>query len=74
MTLSSHFGLPAPTIDVGEARWAADQLLALIEQVGEESITGSVLQQAQRELNSLVRSADPQGTTVLGPIRLRQAA
>jgi hypothetical protein len=74
MILKATSGLSSPTIDVGEARWAADQLAGLVEQVGEDSITGLVLQQAYRELESLVRSVDPQGATVLGPIRLRHVA
>ena len=74
MILKINSSLPSPTIDVGEARWAADQLAGLVEQVGGDSVTGMVLRQAHRELDSLIRSADPKGATVLGPIRLRNVA
>ncbi|MFO0849356.1 MAG: hypothetical protein U0871_12500 [Gemmataceae bacterium] len=62
----------SPSIDPAEARWAADELAALIRQAGPESVVGLVLKQAQRELRSLVGAAEP--AQLVGPVRLRVAA
>lgn len=64
--------LPSPTIDVAEARWAADELAALLARVSPDSVAGLVLRQAERELRSLV--PDAQSGEVLGPLRIRMAA
>ena len=64
--------LPSPTIDVAEARWAADELAGLLARVGPDSVAGLVLRQAERELRSLVPNARP--AEVVGPIRIRMAA
>lgn len=64
--------LPSPTIDAAEARWAADELAALLARIGPDSVAGLVLRQAERELRSLVPDARP--TEVVGPIRIRMAA
>ena len=74
MMLKVPAGLSSPMIDVGEARWASEQLEVLIRHVGIESMTALVVQQAQRELESLVRSVDPTGSTVMGPFRVPKAA
>jgi hypothetical protein len=64
--------LPSPTIDAAEARWAADELAALIARVGRDSIAALVLRQAERELRSIIPDAPP--GEVVGPIRVRVAA
>lgn len=61
----------SPTIDAREARWAAEQLDVLIAQFGGDSVAGMILQQARRELASLVQSSSGE---VLGPFRVRVAA
>ena len=71
MVLSSVTFPAAPTIDTAEARWASEQLGALIARVGDDSITGLILRQARQELVSLVPSA---GGEVVGPFRIRAAA
>jgi hypothetical protein len=71
MVLSSVPFPAAPTIDAAEARWASDQLGALIANVGDDSVAGLILRQARQELASLVQSA---GGEVVGPLRVRVAA
>ena len=68
----STLPLPSPTIDAAEARWAADELAALLARVAPGSVAGLVLRQAERELRSLVPDAPP--GEVVGPIRIRVAA
>jgi len=58
----------APTIDVSEARWAADQLATLIMKLGLDSPVSMVLRQARRELASLTPSTAP--GAVVGPFRV----
>jgi hypothetical protein len=55
-----------PTIDANEARWAAQELAALIARLGPDSPVAMVLRQARRELASLAQSAT---ATVVGPFR-----
>ncbi|AWM40887.1 hypothetical protein GobsT_05530 [Gemmata obscuriglobus] len=57
----------AVAIDISEARWAAEYLSLMIEQLGPESSVSLVLMQARRELASLAR--DP-SATVIGPFRI----
>lgn len=57
----------APTIDVSEARWAADELAALMRQLGPDSPVTLVLRQARREVLSLAGSPS---ATVVGPLRM----
>ena len=57
----------APTIDVSEARWASDELAALIRKLGPDSPVSLVLRQARQELSSLVQSP---GAAVVGPFRI----
>ena len=57
----------APTIDVSEARWASDELAALIRKLGPDSPVSLVLRQARQELSSLVQSPGP---AVVGPFRI----
>jgi hypothetical protein len=64
--------LPSPTIDAAEARWAADELAALLARVDPDSVAALVLRQAERELRSLVPEARP--GEVVGPVRIRVAA
>lgn len=67
VTNRSAFSLESPAIDVSEARWASEELAALIRTLGRESAVSLVLRQARRELASLVQSADG---TVVGPFRV----
>jgi len=71
MVLSSATLPASPTIDAAEARWASEQLGALIARMGDDSVTGLILRQARQELASLVQSA---GGEVVGPLRVRLAA
>ncbi|HEY1190480.1 MAG TPA: hypothetical protein VGE74_22800 [Gemmata sp.] len=57
----------AATIDISEARWAAEYLSLMIEKLGPESSVSLVLMQARRELVSLAQSPS---ATVVGPIRI----
>ena len=57
----------APTIDVSEARWASDELAALIRKLGPDSPVTLVLRQARQELSSLAQSSGP---AVVGPFRV----
>ncbi|MBP3957931.1 hypothetical protein J8F10_21975 [Gemmata sp. G18] len=57
----------AATIDISEARWAAEYLSLMIEQLGPESSVSLVLMQARRELASLAKSPS---ATVIGPLRI----
>lgn len=54
-----------PTIDISEARWAAEYLSLMIDKLGPDSPVTLVLRQTRRELASLAQSA----TTVVGPFR-----
>jgi len=56
-----------PTIDVSEARWASDELAALIRKLGPDSPVSLVLRQARQELSSLMQSSGP---AVVGPFRI----
>ena len=67
VTNPSAFTPEAPMIDVAEARWANEELAALIGKLGLDSPVSLVLRQARRELMSLVQSAD---SKVLGPFRV----
>ena len=57
----------APTIDASEARWASDELAALIRKLGPDSPVSLVLRQARQELSSLMQSSGP---AVVGPFRI----
>ena len=76
MVVSSNLAATAPSIEMEKTLRAADELAALIARVGADSVPGLVLAQAQRELNSLLRSAgvQPGRPEVVGPIRIRLAA
>ncbi len=63
-----------PSVDPIEARWAAEAVGSLTRQLGNDSIVAMVLEQAQRELNSLAASSAPRADTVFGPVRVRVAA
>jgi hypothetical protein len=67
VTNSSAFVPEVPSIDASEARWASEELAALIEKLPADSPAGMVLRQARRELLSLVQSARG---TVIGPFRI----
>jgi hypothetical protein len=56
-----------PSIDLSEARWAAQELAAMIEKLGPDSPVSMVLRQARRELASLTQSAP---ATIVGPFRV----
>ena len=64
----------SPAIDPIEARWAAEAVGSLSRQLGSDSIVAMVLEQAQRELNSLAASSAPATDGVFGPVRVRVAA
>jgi hypothetical protein len=64
----------SPAIDPIEARWAAEAVGSLSRQLGADSIVAMVLQQAQRELNSLAVSSSDTADEVFGPVRVRVAA
>ena len=68
VTNSSALVPEVPTIDVAEARWASEELAALIEKLPPDSPAGIVLRQARRELASLAQSSSP--GTVVGPFRI----
>lgn len=55
-----------PSIDVSEARWAADELARLMRRLGPDSPVTLVLRQARREVVSLASSPS---ATVVGPFR-----
>jgi hypothetical protein len=76
MVVSSNFATTTPFIDAEQTQRAADELAGLIARVGADSVPGLVLSQAQRELDSLLRSAgvEPGRPEVVGPIRIRLAA
>jgi hypothetical protein len=63
----SAFVPEIPAIDISEARWAAQELAAMIDKLGPDSPVGMVLRQARRELASLTQSAT---ATVVGPFRV----
>ena len=63
----SAFAPEIPAIDISEARWAAQELAAMIDKIGPDSPVGMVLRQARRELASLTQSAT---ATVVGPFRV----
>ena len=50
--------LSGPSIDAAEARWAASEISALLNQLELDSPTGLILRQARRELQSLIHSAE----------------
>lgn len=56
-----------PSIDISEARWAAQELAGIIAKLGPDSPVTLVLRQARRELASLTQSAS---ATVVGPFRV----
>jgi hypothetical protein len=56
-----------PSIDISEARWAAEELAVMIQKLGPDSPVSLVLRQARRELASLTQSAS---ATVVGPFRV----
>jgi hypothetical protein len=56
-----------PSIDISEARWAAEELAVMIQKLGPDSPVTLVLRQARRELVSLTQSAPG---TVVGPFRV----
>ena len=76
MVVSSNLATTTPFIDAEQTRRAADELAGLIARVGADSVPGLVLSQAQRELDSLLRSVgvEPNRPEVVGPIRIRLAA
>jgi len=69
MIVSNHAALipETPTIDPTEARWAANELAALIARLGPDSPIGLVLRQARREVASLAQAEAP---VVVGPFRV----
>ena len=58
---------PVPTIDVSEARWASQEVAALIDRLGPDSPVTLVLRNTRRELASLAQSG---AAVVVGPIRV----
>jgi len=68
VTNRSALAPESPAIDVSEARWASDELAALIRHLGLDSPVSMVLRQTRRELASLIQSAD--SAAVVGPFRV----
>lgn len=66
--------IETPAIDPIEARWAAEAVGSLSRQLAADSIVAMVLEQAQRELNSLATSSPAPADGVFGPVRVRVAA
>jgi hypothetical protein len=62
-----------PAVDPVEARWAAEAVGSLSRQLAADSIVAMVLEQAERELNSLAASTTT-ADDVIGPVRVRVAA
>ncbi|MBN9522238.1 hypothetical protein J0H58_27590 [bacterium] len=67
VTNPSALAPQSPAIDVSEARWAADELAAIINRLGPDSAVTLVLKHARRELASL---AQDNTTRVVGPFRV----
>ena len=70
-TKTRPFSTPVPTgpsIDKGEALWAAQELAILIDKVGEDSPVAMVLRHARREITSLTTA--PTAGKVIGPFRI----
>ena len=66
----------AMQVDADQAADASRKLGKLIERMGHVSVAGLILKQAQRELDSLVRSAaaDEPTRRAFGPVRVPVAA
>ena len=58
-----------PSIDRGEAFWAAQELAALIDTLGGDSPVAMVLRHARREIASLTTAPATAGR-VVGPFRI----
>jgi hypothetical protein len=67
VTNPSALAPQSPAIDVSEARWAADELTALIARLGPDSAVTLVLKHARRELASLTQDHT---SRVVGPFRI----
>jgi hypothetical protein len=67
VTNTAAFSPESPTIDPAEARWANEELSALIAKVGSDSPVSLVLRQARLELMSLVPN---EPAKVVGPFRI----
>lgn len=61
-----------PVIDAVEARWAAEAVASLANQLDGDSVVAVVLRQTRRELMSLAASGSE--TQVIGPVRVPVAA
>jgi hypothetical protein len=67
VTNPSALSPQSPTINASEARWAAEELAALIARLGPDSPATLVLKHARRELASLTPDVPPR---VVGPFRV----
>ncbi len=67
VTNPSALAPQSPAIDVSEARWAADELAAIINRLGPDSAVTLVLKHARRELASLTQDNT---VRVVGPFRV----
>lgn len=67
VTNQSALAPQSPAIDVSEARWAADELAAIITRLGPDSAVSLVLKHARRELASLTQDNTAR---VVGPFRV----
>ena len=67
VTNPSALSPQSPAINVSEARWAADELAALINRFGPDSAVSLVLRHARRELASLTQDHTAR---VVGPLRV----
>ncbi len=67
-TLSST-ALSTPSINSGDARWAAEALASLARQLESDSVIAVVLQRTQRELQSLA-TTETRGRDDVSRIRM----
>ncbi|WP_145242644.1 hypothetical protein [Urbifossiella limnaea] len=68
VTNPSAFAPQSPAIDVSEARWATEELAALIGRLEADSPVALVLKHARREIASLTQQQQP--ARVVGPLRI----
>ena len=61
--------VPTPSINSGDARWAAEALASLARQLESDSVIAVVLQRTQRELQSLA-TTETRGRDDVSRIRM----
>jgi len=58
-----------PEVDAYEVNWAIEYLTLMIARVGNDSAVGMILRQARRELQSLLKENQVEGTVIV-PLRI----